>query len=179
MAEDSGFARFGTSTTDQVWFEARFTVDAVANSQGAMFLGLCEMTEQPTSVITLVDATGIPDASEDFVGFSQISADGNALRNIYQEGGQTVASLGTANVIVADTFYKIGLRYRGGAGNNQLGKLEYFVNGAVVHTYHVSSSDSFPDTNHLGLMFATKSTDGTETKYGLDWWRVAAVGGNV
>jgi hypothetical protein len=175
-----GFARFGPSSADKVWFEARFQVPSVANSAQAFFLGFCETTVAPTSVITLVDATGIPDASEDFVGFWQDDADGDVLESIYLEGGGTRVNVGDAiGPIVAATNYKVGMKYEGGAGTSGNGRLQYFVNGAVVQTLNVTSALGFPDVNHLGVVFAHKTTAIGAITFDIDWIRAAAVGGNT
>ncbi len=172
-----GTARFGTGGFDQVWFEARFQVPSVADSTQGFFLGFMETTVRPTSVITLVDDTCEPDASEDFVGLLQVDADGNVLEAIYQEGGATRVNVGDLLTIVATTNYKVGMRYKRTGATT--GLLEYFLNGALTQTLDVTSSLSFPDVNHLGLVFAHKTTAAGAVTFNLDWIRGAAVGGNI
>jgi len=174
-----GYARFGPTSTDQVWFEARFRTSNITIDVLNIFLGLYEMTVDPTSVITQVDGSGIPDTSEDFVGFSTVAADTGILKCIYKEGADAaITTLGNVNtILVVDTFYKVGMRYRGGSGTNGRGRLDYYLDGAIVQTLQVDAS--FPDVNHMGMLFAVKSTLGTAYNLDLDWWRVAAVGGNT
>lgn len=171
---DSGYAHFGVDQGASVWFEARIKQATVADDASAMFIGLYENTVAPTGDATLVDATGIPDASEDFVGWWINPASGAAITPIYQEGNATRVNVGSASsTIVADTFYKVGLRYRGDRGTQ--GQLEYFFNGGLVATLDVTSALSFPDANHLNMLWAVKTTAAGAVAHTMDWWRVAAV----
>lgn len=175
----AGFARFGP--TDKVWAEARLTQGSVADSNAVSAFGLIEVNAPPTSVITQVDATGVIDASEDFVGFRSLQADGDVSEPAYQLGGQTLVHVGsgTANAagsgndvtLAAATFQKFGVRWD---GPKML--LEYFVDGARVAYYQVpGSSTTFPFTNHLALIWAVKTTAAAEVTFDNDWWSVGAL----
>lgn len=174
----AGFARFGP--TDRVWAEARLTQGSVADSNAVSAFGLIEVNVVPTSVITQVDTSGVIDASEDFVGWRSLAADGDALASVYQLGGQTLgnvtASGGTAasgsgysSALVAATYAKYGIKWTG-----QRSLLEFFVNGTRVAYYVVpSSSTTFPFVNHLALIWAVKTTAAAEITFNNDWWAVA------
>ncbi len=182
---DAGWARFGPGASDEVWFEARFSTDTITDDECAMYLGFLEMTVNPTANTTLVNTSNIVLTTADAVGFLidtvTDSGGGLILEAIYQEGDQTnKVDVGDAiTTLVAGTLYKVGLHYQGGSGDNGAGKLEYFVNGAVVQTVHVSDALDFPDVNHMGLVWALKNRDGGSNVLKLDWWRAAAVGGNT
>jgi len=181
---DAGWARFGSGSSDQVWFEARFSTDTITDDECAMFLGFLEVNVNPTADITLANTTNVVNTTEDFVGFLidpvTDTGGGLILEAIYQEGGQTKVDVGDAiTTLVVGTKYKVGMKYKGAAGTSGVGQLEYFVDGAIVQTLNVTSSLNFPDTNHLAMCWALKNRDGGNNKVQLDWWRGAAVGGNT
>ena len=178
LGNAAGWMRFGIG--DMVWFEARHSQASVADSNAVTFLGAVEVNVVPTSVITQVDATGVLDASEDFIGWSSLAADGDALRAIYQLGGQTLAHVGsgstnatgsgTSSTLTASTFLKSGFRW---TGPDRL--LEFYENGLLKAWYQVpASSTTFPFVNHLAMCWATKTTAATEVQFDLDWWAGAA-----
>lgn len=172
----AGWARFGPN--DRAWFEGRIARASVANDGLAFFLGFVEVNVVPTTVITLVDATAVLDLSEDFVGWRVLQADGDAAEPIYQEGGATLAHVGSGTTNaqgsgndtaqVAATYYKFGIRWNGK-------RIEYFVNGLLNSWYTPTSADSFPDTNHLAMCWTTKVGTAAESKAQLDWWAGCAV----
>lgn len=167
----AGWARFGPN--DRTVMEGRVAKASVADNALSFFLGYVEVNVVPTTVITLVDSTHLLDTSEDFVGWRVLAADGDAAEPIYQEGGQTLAHVGsgTSNAqgsgndtaLTAATYYKFGLRWDGKT-------IEYYVDGERDSYYKVLSSASFPDANHLALCWATKVGEAAESKTQLDWW---------
>lgn len=180
------FARL--ATTDNMWFECRYKRSAVADNDGGLFLGLYETTVVPSSGTTLVDDTSVLDASEDFVGWRILAADGNALEPIYQEGGQTIQAVGSGSTnavgsgndraIVADTFIKLGMKFIGARGGGQ-GRIEYYVNGGLHAWYEIDSSANWPDANHLAMAWFESANAATDIQRTLDWWRVASTGANT
>ena len=185
---DAGFLGHGTyapfarlSSSDKMWFEARYKRLTVADNDGGLFLGLFETTVVPVSGTTLTDDASVLDASEDFVGWRILAADGDALEPIYQEGGNTIQAVGTGSTnavgsgndraIVADTFIKLGMKWDGT-------RITYYVNGAVHAYYDVTSSDSWPDVNHLAMGWFESVNSTADLQRTLDWWRVASTGGN-
>jgi hypothetical protein len=176
---NDGFARFGTAPTDKVWFECRFSKASIADNALAFFIGLSEVGTSAVATI-LTANTGVPLSTEDFVGLSCLCADGDIAECIYQEGSATRVNVADMNsALVATTKYKFGMKYRGGAGTNMQGELVYYLNGAEIATLNVTDSLSFPDTNHLAMVCAAQVGAASESKFELDWWRVAAVGGNT
>lgn len=171
----AGWMRF--TSADRAWFECRIKQESVANSNPVFFAGAIEITVPPTSVITLVDTSGVLDVSEDFIGFRSLAADGDAVEPIYQEGGQTLAHVGTGTTnaqgsgndiaIAADTFKKFGFRWDGQ-------KISYYANGVRQAYYKPTSADSFPDVNHMAMIWAAKCTAASEVDFAMDWWAGAA-----
>lgn len=168
----SGFARLGTNPEDQVWFEARFQKASVTNDALGFFLGFIEADVSELTVeAVLTDTAGEMDTTQDFVGFHNDPDDGDLLECVYQEGGANHVDVGDAiTTMAAATNYKVGLRFDG-----QSQKLRYYVNEALVQTLSVTSSLSFPDTNHLCMVWATKSVLTAASTMNLDWWACAAV----
>lgn len=181
----AGFARF--TTADQVWFECRVQQASVADTASSWFLGLAETTVAPTATATIVDSTGIVDASEDFIGWRTIHTDGNAMEFIYQEGGQTIQQIGTGSTnavgsgtdvaITAATNVKIGLKYSAGTGESggAQGRIEGYVNGVLTVWYDIASSANWPDANHMAMLLAHKTVDSSAHTFNIDWWKVAAL----
>lgn len=171
-----GFARFGSG--DRVWLEGEIAKASVADNALSFFLGFLEVNVVPTTIITLVDDTHILDASEDFVGWRTLAADGDAAEPIYQEGGQTLAHVGTGTtnaqgsgndtVLVAATYYKFGLKWDGRT-------VKYYVDNTLAAYYTPTSANSFPDTNHLAACWATKVGAAAESKTQMKWWAFAAL----
>lgn len=172
----AGFARFGPN--DRVWMEARLGQSSVANSNPIFFFGAVEVNVAPTSVITLVDTTGLLDVSEDFVGFRTLPGAGATVEPIFQEGGDTLAHVGSGLAaaqgsgndipIAADTFYKLGFRWNGK-------RLSYYVDNQLVAHHTPGSGDAFPDANHLAMLWATKTIGAATTSFKNDWWACASL----
>jgi hypothetical protein len=186
---NAGFARMGTDPGDEVWFEAKFNVDSITDDENCFFFGLYGyVSVVPSANATLADTTGLMNTTEDFVGFYNNgvtdTGGGPVLECVYQEGSATKVDVGDAiTTMVVGTNYKVGLHYKGGPWHDgttdYTGKLDYYVDGAIVQTLGTTSSLSFPDTNHMCMLFAFKDIDGGSNAIDIDWWRVAAVGGNT
>lgn len=171
----AGWARFGPS--DRVWFEGRYAPESVGDTTVSSFLGFIEVNVVPTGDITIVDSTGVLDASEDFIGWRTILGNGDFWEPIYQEGAATLQAVGTgvdaatgagyAGAVAADTMAKWGLTWDGVT-------LKFFKNGAKVAYYTPTSADSFPDTNHLAMIIAGKAHTAAARKWYLDWWQGVA-----
>lgn len=170
----AGWMRFGPQ--DYCWFEARHAQASVADSNAVNFLGCIEVNAVPTSVITQVDTSGVLDTSEDFIGWSSLAADGDALRAIYQLGGQTLGHVGPnstnasgsgySSVLAAATPLKSAFTWDGPNST-----LRFFENGIEKAWYTVPrTSTTFPFTNHLAMCWATKTTAAGAVAFDLDWW---------
>lgn len=175
----AGFGRF--TSIDKLWMEARYAPGQVGDAMYSAFLGMAEINVVPTGDAIMVDATGVLDASEDFVGWRTILGNGDYFEPIYQEGSATLKAVGadgTANatgsgyggVVAASTFQKWGMKWN---GSKQL--LEYFYNGTRVAYITVTSSLSFPDVNHMAMMIAAKAHTAVAHTVSLDWWAVGAI----
>jgi len=165
---EGGWARFGPG--DKVWWEARIKKASVANEALGFFVGFTE-PENIAVGTTLVADTAAPDASEDFVGFSCLCADGDVLETYVHEGGQTRLATVDAATIVADTYIKCGLKF-----NGQYGQCQWYINGVVVQTLTGINGLNWPDTNHLAMGMFTQVGAAVESKFEMDWWRGCAIG---
>ena len=162
----AGMARFGDN--DSVWFECRIKKVNVTDEGVGFFIGLYEGTVTPTEDTTLVADTADPDASEDFIGFSNLLADGDVVEPIYQIGG--TAQVNTGDIaIAADTYLKLGLRFKRGT-------LEFYLNGLKVNSTDTRAlaNTVFPKTNHLSPLFATKVGTAAAAVVSVDWWGFCA-----
>lgn len=166
---ESGVARF--SPSDMVWFEARVAKASIADNALGFFLGFTEQPNIAIGSVTLQDNSADLDASEDFIGFSCLAADGDIAECVYQEGGATKVNVGDVNsALVAATYYKLGMKFDGPDG-----KLEYYLNGSLVQTLSVTSALSFPDENHLAMIWTTAVGTAAESKTQMDWWSYGAL----
>ncbi len=101
---------------------------------------------------------------------------GDYIEPIYQEGGATlkaVSATGTAEAtgagyggaVAIATYKKWGFKWDGPRS-----RLTYFEDGNRVAYINVTSSLSFPDLNHMAMIFAGKSHTAAATTWNLDWW---------
>lgn len=178
------FAKFADA--DEVWFECRYKRATVGDNDGGLFLGFYETSVVPASGTTLTDNDSVLDASEDFIGWRILAADGDALEPIYQEGGQTIQAVGQGSTnavgsgrdraIVADTYIKLGLKFKGSAfGRGDQGRIEYYVNGGLHAWYDIASTANWPDVNHMAMAWFESANSADDFTRQLDWWRVAAI----
>lgn len=142
-------------------FEARVRFQEVAE-QG-VYIGLGE--EAFSAANALVDTT-VALVDKDFVGFHILTGDSDQLDAVYQTasgGGRTVHK-NNAQVIVADTWYKLGIAFIDPI-------IYWFIDGKVVDAAGVAeSATDFPDDQGLCVQFGNKTTQGTTKRLDIDWW---------
>lgn len=160
----SGMGVIASTGGKDLWFEARVRVNTT--TEQAFFVGLAE---QGCAVVdTLADGTGAF-ANKDFVGFHILQADSDGLDAVHQIlGGARTVVADAAQVVVGDTWYKVGLKYDVSAGT-----LAYYIDGLIVGTVADVSAVTFPDGEELALLFAMKTPSAAIRYAGLDWWRFA------
>lgn len=154
-----------------VGFEISVSKASIADNALSFFAGLMEPGQVGANA--LVDDTGaVKDA--DFVGFSCLAADGDALSTVYRKAGgalQTVKA--DAATLVAGEYVKLGMVYDPSAPAER--KITFYVNGVDTGTY-VTATDiaaaTFPDGETLGWVFATKVGAAAESKAHIRWVRV-------
>jgi len=155
-------------------FEICVKKEAVGDNGLAFFAGLMEPGKVAANA--LVDDTGaVVDA--DYIGFSTLNNDGDSLDAVYKKAGQTAQDVeADCKTLVADTFVKLGLVYDPEAKDGNL--VKFYVDGVDIGSY-VTATDiaaaTFPDSEDLGWIFATKVGAAAEIKANLRWVRFAQV----
>lgn len=155
-------------------FEARIKTSTIADTKHGFFLGLSAI---PTLSATVPIAAAGTLADINFVGFHRLEGDGDYVDTVYKADGVTQVTVQSdAQVLVADTWIKLGFRYEpvGPAGNYYL---RFFANGLPLSTaYQVASAagTDFPNDVRLGFVFAllnaTGTTPGTSS---IQWAQIA------
>jgi len=160
-----------------LWFEARVKTSTIADTKHGFFLGLADSTAMTATVPIAADGTL---ANLNFVGFHRLEGDGDYVDTVYKADGVTQVTVKSdAQVLVADTFIKLGMRYD---ASGQV--LKFFVNGtqlADTKTIPAADGTDFPNDVRLGMCFAVLNATGTTPgNSSIDWWRcVQAPADNV
>ncbi len=145
-------------------FETRVKFQETAD-QGVL-IGLGEEALAAADAIIDAAATFV---DKDFVGFRIESADPDGLDAIHRtaSGGGEIVHKELAQVIVADTWYKLGLVFIDP-------NIFWLVNGVVIDKTGVKeSATDFPDGEGLHVMWGIKTGEGTTKRLDIDWWRFA------
>lgn len=145
-------------------FEARVRFQETL-LQGA-YIGLGE--EAFSAANAMVDDT-MALVDKDFVGFHILDADSDGLDAVHQtaSGGGRIVHKDIAQLIVADTWYKLGIAFIDPT-------IFWFINGVVVDATGVKeSATDFPDGEELHVQFGVKTSEGTTKRLDIDWWRFA------
>lgn len=176
-ANDEEYLGFGLATSapfkidenaGRVWFECRVRISSVTDSHAAWAVGMCE--EGCSAANFLTDGTGVI-ADKDFVGFSVVDADADALTIVHNTAGgggrTTVDATLTNGALTASTWVKLGFYYDG------INDLTFYVNGVPEPTGCEQDDTNFPDGEELTVIFAAKTTTATTLDLDIDWWGVA------
>ncbi|MFN7318618.1 MAG: hypothetical protein ACK5S6_03805 [bacterium] len=113
-------------------FECRLNVSAITAAKWSWALGLANVGAGATDGL-FADTTGLHVAASSFVGFSHLSAEGAAVDGAYKAASQTLQDGSTKTKLnalvnmVADTYVKLGFRYRAVPKT-----VEYYVNGVLA-----------------------------------------------
>jgi hypothetical protein len=138
--------------------ECRVLFTSIAD-QGFMF-GMADPSIG--AVDPLVNNTGAV-ADKDFIGFRVLTPDSDGIDAVfYKEGGSEVIEKEEAQVITANDWYKLGIRYTPQAPLSKDRKIEYFVDGASVGFLTQSDLElsTFPDGSNLVPVMAIKTGEG-------------------
>jgi hypothetical protein len=146
------------------WFECRVANDDVAAN--GMLFGLIEAAGQVEGAVVDGSASLI---SEDYVCFRIISGDTDGLDAVYRQGGSAeVIVKEEAQVVVAGTYYRLGITYDG------VETVKFYVDGAEVGSFSVDSLTNDTMANKLGVILGGKSGASVESRL-VDWVRLAGV----
>ena len=151
-------------------FEARIKVSSIAATTFSLFVGLMDAGTAAADEVPVTAADAL--ANKDLIGFFR-SAGGATMDTVYKKTGQTAVTVGSAVVtLVADTFIKLGFRFRQAEQ-----RLRYYVNGIELADKVSASATTgiggtrFP-TLTLVPVIAMMSAVGTSYVTYLDWWTV-------
>jgi hypothetical protein len=151
----------------QIFFEARVAWQQIVTHSS--FVGLGE--EALGAANLTVDGGTLGDV--DLIGWQILEADVDALEPVYKTtSGTAVVVKADAQIIVAETYYKLGLWFDGL-------KMHWFLNGVDISacdvTYPVSySATGFPDGEELAAYVSLKAHAAADMKMDVDWIKVAA-----
>ena len=154
-----------------LWFECRIKKASIADNALAFFVGLSE--EGLAAANTLIDDTG-EIASKDMIGFRVLHDNGEELDFVYRKAGQAVQEIANISTLVADTYIKLGFKFDPRQPIES--RIRIFVNN-VEYTTKITHANmiaaTFPDAEELALLLSTKVGAAAESKFQIDWWRVA------
>ena len=160
-------------------FEACIRVSAITAAKWSWFVGLATGGAAGAAITKkmFADTSGAVYATQNFIGFQHLAAEGAALDAMYQASGKTKVDgavntdLDTIHTLVANAWVKLGIRY-----NAHPKRLSWYVDG--VEKAHILESDidadEFPDAAFLQPTIGVKDKAGDAAlTIDMDWWAVA------
>jgi len=164
----TGLVSITDEQAEKVWFEARFKVSTITNTDLGVFVGLTE-EGQAANGKPMGAASAIGDI--DHIGFHVFEADGDGLDFVYTLAGETDGVTADVATLEADTYVKVGLKYE--PSDN---KVHVYVDGVEKESAAIlASASNFPSAQKLAATIAISSgaagADGDNLK--LDWVRIA------
>lgn len=142
----------------KLWFETRVKFSATTNQSA--FIGLAG-ANCPANGLLADAGTGI--SGKNLVGFSVLEADPDGIDCVYDTAAGYTTAKDVAQVITADTWYKLGIHYDGTY-------VKYYVDSVEVASV-LATADNFPDGVYLTPLFALKTHEGADKNLSIDWWR--------
>jgi hypothetical protein len=152
------------------WFEARVKWDTITDGAIAAFIGLTE-EGQAASAKPMAD-DGIHAINDiDHVGFHVDGADGDGLNLVWSLFGQTAQSTIDVQTLVADTFYRLGLKF-----NPIDNKVHVYIDGIENTSAAFSMSHVSAPADTLAVCLSVKADVNAISGDGIhvDWVRYAA-----
>lgn len=163
-------------------FEIRFKVSAITAAKWSIAVGLGDVGMGATDKI-FADTTGAMATDADWLGFAKLLAEGASWDGAYKvasqtyQDGATKTKLDSLHTMVADTYVKMGFRYRAHPKT-----LEWYVNnslpGGHIAPAKLTATEidaaTFPDDTFLAPVFGVKNvTADTALTVNIDWWACA------
>ena len=167
-------------------FECRLTVSAITAAKWSIFSGLALADGTDGAGITdkiFADTTELLVTTFSGVGFQHLSAEGAAWDGAYKaasqtaQDGSTKTKLDTLHTMVANTYVKLGFRYRAHPKT-----LEFFVNnslpGGNITPARLTATElaaaTFPaSTVPMAPVIGIKDNAGAALNLKMDWWGAA------
>jgi hypothetical protein len=155
-------------------FEARIKTSTITDTKHGFFLGLIDPSALSATVPIAAAGTL---ADENFVGFHRLEGDGDYVDTVYKAATVTQVTVQSdAQVLVADTWIKLGFRYEP-SGSKGKYYLRFYANGLPLTTaYQVASGSGtdFPNHVQLGFVFALlNATASTPGNTSIQWAQIA------
>lgn len=169
----SGPNATASARTGKFWFECRVKTSSIADTIADLYIGLADqMTLSATVPIT---ATAGTLADENLCGFHRLGTDGDYFDVKYKADGVTAVTVASdAQVIAADTYVKLGMKYDP-ADNHYI---RFFGNGIEIGSKQIpaAAGTDFPNDVQMGLVVAILNAAAGSPTFTLDWWRAAQLG---
>ena len=180
-------APFQFNVAKDLAFECRFKVSAITAAKWSIFVGLALADATDGAGITdkiFADTTGLLATTFSGVGFQHLSAEGAAWDGAYKaasqtaQDGSTKTKLDSLHTMVADTYVKLGFRYRAHPKT-----VEFYVNGvrpgglitpAMLTAAEVGAATFPASTVFMAPVFGIKDVAGNAAlNLDMDWWGCA------
>ncbi len=155
----------------KMWFEARIRLSTITDQ--TVFLGFAEEAMQVADA--LIADTGTTLKDKDYVGFRVLSGDPDGLDAVHriESGGGEVVVKNEAQVLVAATWYKLGMVYEPARFSPLDGKIfRWYVDGVEVGSI-TSLPSTFPDADKMAFLMTIKNGSGVARNFDIDWVRWA------
>jgi hypothetical protein len=146
------------STGKPFWLESSLKLSALTSS---FAFGLFKPAA--IAAATLTDDTGVVRADTDWIGFcSNYTAGRDHLHCVTQKTSTTaVTVVANAGTLVADTYVRLGLKYKNGT-------LRYFVNGLEVGSRALVTTDITDGVQLTPMFAAINDAAGAEITMSID-----------
>jgi len=162
------------ATAKDLCFECRFKYSSIADGDTDFFIGLGGtgmaandgwLGDNPSGTI----ATDM--ANNDFLGFTRLTSTGTSgLLLIYDRVGGTTGTHATGiHTLVADTYVKVGFRWR-----QQTKTLDVYADGEYVTRVAAATTDGTPwPSLYMNFLAGVKYQATTQDVMYIDWWACA------
>ena len=149
-------------------FECRFKVSSITGGQSDIFIGLAGTGACADSGV-FTDGGAL--ASNNFLGFTRLGAQGSAMSFGYQRVGGTAGARASVLTLAADTYIKAGFRYH--ANRKQC---SIWMNGEEVATARIGSAITgatpWPSL-YMNFCAAINFEATANHQLYIDWWACA------
>ena len=147
-----------SGSNKKFWFETRVKFNAITAQ--ASYIGLMDANSPAGSL--LPDAgTGV--SGKNHIGFEVLEASPASIGAVYDTAAGTTTCLAGVQTIVADTWYKLGIKYDGSY-------VRYFVDSVEVCKVAISATN-VPDGVYLAPIWALKAHEAVDKNLSIDWWK--------
>jgi len=155
--------------SQELVFECRFKVSAITVSCSDIFIGLAGTGACANNGVFVDDSASM--ASNNFIGFTRLAAQGPLMSFTYQRVGGTEGTEASVLTLVADDYIKAGFRYH--AARKQC---SVWVDGEEVTAARITSAETgatpWP-TLFMNFCAAINYQATAAHTLSLDWWACA------